>query len=138
MIAPLRKDESIPMSTLKFRIRDRTEIENPNIVKVVTDRNDFALFFSRYAIPFLRDKDTSAPAYYKHPGFYAYRRGFLSVFSRLPPGALEQAERLEQLRALEYGYKIKVSETFSDSIEVDTPEDVPKIEAEMSPSGGAD
>jgi 3-deoxy-manno-octulosonate cytidylyltransferase (CMP-KDO synthetase) len=134
MTAPLLKDESLPMATLKFRIENQKEIENPNIVKVVTDRNDFALFFSRYPIPFVRGKNAAVPEYYKHPGFYAYRRGFLTEFSRLSPGVLEKAEKLEQLRALEYGYKIKVAEIFSDSIEVDTPEDVPKIEAVISQS----
>jgi 3-deoxy-manno-octulosonate cytidylyltransferase (CMP-KDO synthetase) len=138
MITPLKEDKSIPMSTLKFRIRDRNEIENPNIVKVVTDRDDFALFFSRYPIPFIRDRDTTDIEHYKHPGFYAYRKSFLIEFSRLPQGELEKAEKLEQLRALEHGFKIKVPETFSDSIEIDTPEDIPKIEAVLSGSGGID
>lgn len=136
MITPLKEDESIPMSTLKFRIRDRQEIGNPNIVKVVTDRDDFALFFSRYPIPFIRDGDGADIEHYKHPGFYAYRKEFLIEFNRLPPGELEKAEKLEQLRALEYGYRIKVPETFSDSVEVDTPEDVPKIEALLSSGSG--
>jgi 3-deoxy-manno-octulosonate cytidylyltransferase (CMP-KDO synthetase) len=138
MITPLKEDKNIPMSTLKFRIRDRNEIENPHIVKVVTDRDDFALFFSRYPIPFIRDSDSTDVAHYKHPGFYAYRKHFLIEFSRLPQGELEKAEKLEQLRAIEHGFKIKVPETFSDSIEIDTPEDVPKIEAILSGSGGFD
>jgi len=138
MITPLLEDESLPMSTLKVGIRDKKEIENPNIVKVVTDRNDFALFFSRYPIPFVRDGHSPDVRHYKHPGFYAYRKAFLTEFNRLPPGELETAEKLEQLRALEYGYKIKVCETFCDSIEVDTPEDILKIEALISGSSTFD
>jgi 3-deoxy-manno-octulosonate cytidylyltransferase (CMP-KDO synthetase) len=135
MITPLKEDRRVPMSTLKFRIKDRNEIENPNIVKVVTDRDDFALYFSRYPIPFVRDRNTTDIAHYKHPGFYAYRKSFLVEFSRLPLGDLEKSEKLEQLRALEHGFKIKVPEIFTDSIEIDTPDDVPKIEAILSGSG---
>jgi 3-deoxy-manno-octulosonate cytidylyltransferase (CMP-KDO synthetase) len=127
MIAPLIEDDSIPMSTLKYRITGREEIENTNIVKVVTDNEGFALYFSRYPIPFFRDREVSGP-YYKHLGFYAYRRDFLIKFSGLPIGVLEAAEKLEQLRALEYGFKIKVVETASDSLEVDAPGDIIKVE----------
>ncbi len=127
MIAPLVKDGDIPMSTLKYRITDRNEIENINIVKVVTDNDGFALYFSRYPIPFNRDPESSV-VHYKHLGLYAYRRGFLAEFSRLPIGRLEAAEKLEQLRALENGFKIKVVETASDSVEVDTPADIKKVE----------
>jgi 3-deoxy-manno-octulosonate cytidylyltransferase (CMP-KDO synthetase) len=128
MVAPLIEDSSIPMSTLKYRIREREDIENNNIVKVVTDNMGFALYFSRYPIPFCRDIKTEHE-YYKHLGFYAYRRNFILEFSRLLGGSLEAAERLEQLRALEHGFRIKVRETTSDSIEVDTPEDIEKVEA---------
>jgi 3-deoxy-manno-octulosonate cytidylyltransferase (CMP-KDO synthetase) len=127
MIAPLVKDGDIPMGTLKRRITDRDEIENINIVKVVTDNDGFALYFSRYPIPYFRDQGSSA-GHYKHLGLYAYRKGFLEKFSRLPVGRLEAAEKLEQLRALENGYRIKVVETASDSIEVDTPEDIKRAE----------
>jgi len=127
MIAPLIEDDSIPMSTLKYRITDRQEIENRNIVKVVTDKDGFALYFSRHPIPFYRDPGSSS-RHYKHLGFYAYRKDFLAKFSRLSMGRLEAAEKLEQLRALEHGFKIKVVETSSDSIEVDTPGDLKKVE----------
>jgi len=127
MIAPLIKDADIPMATLKHRITGRDEIENSNIVKVITDNNGFALYFSRYPIPFYRDPESSV-GHYKHLGLYAYRKGFLAEFARLPIGKLEAAEKLEQLRALENGFKIKVVETASDSIEVDTPADIKKVE----------
>jgi len=127
MVAPLIKDAGIPMSTVKYRLTDEDEIQNINIVKVVTDNDDFALYFSRSTIPFYRDL-TSGNAYYKHLGFYAYRKGFLLRFTGLPSGRLETAEKLEQLRALEYGYRIKVVETIHDSVEVDSPEDILKVE----------
>ncbi len=127
MIAPLVNDRDIPMATLKYRITDKKEIENINIVKVVTDNAGFALYFSRHPIPFYRDRGSSE-AHYKHLGLYAYRKGFLEKFNRLPVGRLEAAEKLEQLRALEHGFKIKVVETASDSIEVDTPEDIKRAE----------
>ncbi len=127
MVKPLLDDKTIPMSTLKYRINDPAEINNSNIIKVITDSNDFALYFSRSTIPFYREKP-SKQAYYKHLGFYAYRKNFIMDFNRLPIGDLENAEKLEQLRALENGYRIKVIETDYDSIEVDTPEDIRKVE----------
>ena len=127
MVKPLLNDETIPMSTLKYRINNPAEIDNSNIVKVVTDNNDYAIYFSRSTIPFYRE-DFSAGQYFKHLGFYAYRKDFILEFSRLPGGELEGAEKLEQLRAIENGYKIKVVEAGSDSIEVDAPEDIIKVE----------
>ncbi len=127
LVSPLLGDRSIPMSTLKCRIRDGDDIHNPNHVKVVTDRQGFAIYFSRYPIPFFRDPE-SRHIYYKHLGFYAFRMGFLMQYTRLPEGILESAERLEQLRAIENGFRIKVLETTHDSIEVDVPEDVKKVE----------
>jgi 3-deoxy-manno-octulosonate cytidylyltransferase (CMP-KDO synthetase) len=127
MIIPLFKDKTIPMGTLKYRITDEWEVKNSNIVKVVTDDNGFALYFSRYPIPFSRDS-MSTEIRYKHLGFYAYRKDFLIRFSRLPVGSLEAAEKLEQLRALSHGFRIKVVETRFDSVEVDCPEDIGKVE----------
>jgi 3-deoxy-manno-octulosonate cytidylyltransferase (CMP-KDO synthetase) len=115
------------MSTLKYGITDPSEINNSNIVKVVTDKNDYAVYFSRSTIPFYREK-SPGKKYYKHLGFYAYRKDFILEFSNLPVGELESAEKLEQLRATENGYRIKVIETGSDSIEVDAPEDIIKVE----------
>jgi len=127
MITPLRKDRDIPMSTLKYRITEENEVENTNYVKVVTDKKEFALFFSRHPIPFFRDLK-SIKIHYKHLGFYAYRMDFLEKFASLPLGELEKVEKLEQLRALEHGFRIKVVETSFDSVEVDTPEDIEKVE----------
>ena len=128
MIKPLLADPSIPMGTLKYRIADPHEVDNPNHVKVVTDKDGFALYFSRSKIPYYRDKPIDR-FYYKHLGMYAYRQHFLKTFTSLPVSALEDAEKLEQLRALENGFKIKVVETAFNSIEVDTPEDIAKVEA---------
>ncbi len=127
MIEPLENDPSISMSTLKHKIDDPANIENPNHVKVVTDNQGFALYFSRYPIPYYRDS-VDPGEYYKHLGFYGFRMEFLIQFTRLSEGVLETAEKLEQLRALENGFKIKVVETSFDSVEVDVPEDVKKVE----------
>jgi 3-deoxy-manno-octulosonate cytidylyltransferase (CMP-KDO synthetase) len=128
LIRPFRDDPRVRMTTLKVRIKDESEIDDPKHVKVVTDERGFALYFSRSPIPFFRDPGSDQP-YFKHLGFYAYRIDFLSDFSRLAIGTLESAEKLEQLRALEHGLGIKVVETPFDSFEVDTPEDIPKAEA---------
>ncbi len=125
---PLLEDSTIDFSTLIYRIRRAEEITDPNAVKVAFDRNHFALYFSRSTIPFVRDRGKAAD-YWKHHGIYAYRMSFLSVFTRLPQGALENLEALEQLRALEHGYRIKVVETPYDSIEVDTPRDLERVKA---------
>jgi len=117
-----------PMATLKKRIERPHEITDPNVVKVVTDREGNAIYFSRSPIPFLRNK-TEEVAYFKHIGLYVYEREFLLGYADLPPGSLEQAERLEQLRALENGYKIHVVETEYESLGVDTPEDWERVAA---------
>ena len=127
LLKPFQESFDIPMSTLMIRMTEKEEIENPNNVKVVTDSQGFALYFSRAPIPFYRDHGENQGVY-KHLGFYAYPVRFLKVFSSLSPGPLESAEKLEPLRALEHGFKIKVEETRFDSIEVDTPEDIKKVE----------
>jgi 3-deoxy-manno-octulosonate cytidylyltransferase (CMP-KDO synthetase) len=134
MVKPLIEDITIPMSTLIYKICDPTEINNSNIVKAVSDNNGFALYFSRWPVPFYRDK-SSEQDYYKHLGFYAYRKDFIIEFNRMPGGRLENAEKLEQLRAMENGYRMKVVETDSDSIEVDTMEDLRKVEELIKASG---
>jgi 3-deoxy-manno-octulosonate cytidylyltransferase (CMP-KDO synthetase) len=127
---PLLDDPTLPMSTLIYRIVRREEIGDPNHVKTVFDRNNFALYFSRSPIPFQRDPhEVVEPTYYKHLGFYAYRKGFLLTFVSLPEGEWERFEKLEQLRALEFGYRIKVILTEYDSVEVDTPKDLKRVEA---------
>jgi 3-deoxy-manno-octulosonate cytidylyltransferase (CMP-KDO synthetase) len=110
------------MGTLKVRITDPHTIADPNVVKVVTDHHGNAIYFSRAPIPFVRDTASDIP-YYKHIGLYIYQRDFLLTYPDLPIGPLEKAERLEQLRALENGFKIRVVETDYDSLGVDTPED---------------
>ncbi len=126
---PLLDDPALPMSTLIYKIIRAEEIEDPNHVKTVFDINGTALYFSRSPIPFQRNPDEPvAPTYYKHLGFYAYRKGFLLTFVGLPEGEWERYEKLEQLRALEYGYRIKVILTEHDSVEVDTPRDLERVE----------
>jgi 3-deoxy-manno-octulosonate cytidylyltransferase (CMP-KDO synthetase) len=126
LIQPLMEDADVLMSTLVFRISDERGVNdprNPKHVKTVSDKDGYALFFSRSLIPHYRDCGADR-VYYKHLGFYAYRVGFLKKFATLPVGVLEDAEKLEQLRAVEHGYKIKVVESPCDSFEVDTPEDI--------------
>jgi len=124
-VLPLVEEESIPMATLKKRIEDPREIDDPNVVKVVTDRFENAVYFSRSTIPYPRDNE--AVAHYKHIGLYIYRRNFLLRYPDLPVGALEKAEKLEQLRALENGFNIRVVETDYESFGVDTPADLERV-----------
>ncbi|MFH1079814.1 MAG: 3-deoxy-manno-octulosonate cytidylyltransferase [Pseudomonadota bacterium] len=126
VVRPLQDDPAVPMSTLIYRIRRDEEITHPNAVKVIFDGNHFALYFSRATIPYVRDPGLTTD-YYKHHGIYAYRKDFLDRFTRLPQGTLERLEALEQLRAIEHGYKIKVVETPYDSIEVDTREELARV-----------
>jgi 3-deoxy-manno-octulosonate cytidylyltransferase (CMP-KDO synthetase) len=126
VVQPLLDDPAIPMSTLIYRIVRDEEILHPNAVKTVFDHDGFALYFSRATIPFVRDRGKRAD-YFKHHGIYAYRRHFLDTFVRLPEGVLERLESLEQLRALEFGHKIKVIVTVHDSVEVDTPQELERV-----------
>lgn len=129
-ILPLLHDPHIVMATLKKRIEDPREIGDPNVVKVVTDRADNAIYFSRSTIPYGGAGGSACQSpvvYYKHVGLYVYRRDFLLGYSGLPVGPLERAERLEQLRALENGYPIRVVETEYESLGVDTPEDLERV-----------
>ncbi|MBM9519055.1 3-deoxy-manno-octulosonate cytidylyltransferase [Desulforhopalus vacuolatus] len=129
---PLLEDPTLPMSTLIYRIVRPEEIRDPNHVKTVFDCNMNALYFSRSPIPFQRNpEDSEQPVYYKHLGFYAYRKNFLLSFVALPVGEWERFEKLEQLRALEYGYRIRVVITDHDSIEVDRKEDVLRVEEDL-------
>ena len=124
----LIRDNSIYMATLIKQIEDIKEINNPNIVKVVVDKNNFALYFSRAPIPY-RAKDTAIkPVYYKHIGLYAYTKDFLFTYKNISPSSLEVAENLEQLRVLEEGLRIKVIETKIDTIGVDTPKDLERVQ----------
>jgi len=134
-LAPLRQNSSIPMGTLKTPLQSAEEFLNPNVVKVVTDQEGFALYFSRAPIPHPRDFSNNPPAEFprmvafKHVGLYVYRRDFLLEFPRLQPTPLEELEKLEQLRALEHGVRIYVAFTDLVSTGVDTPADLEKVRA---------
>jgi 3-deoxy-manno-octulosonate cytidylyltransferase (CMP-KDO synthetase) len=126
VIQPLIDDPTVVMSTLIYKIILDEEISHPHAVKVVFDSENNALYFSRATIPYVRDKKLKTD-YYKHHGIYAYRRDFLDTFTKLPEGKLEKFEALEQLRALEYGYKIKVVITPYDSVEVDNQQELDRV-----------
>jgi 3-deoxy-manno-octulosonate cytidylyltransferase (CMP-KDO synthetase) len=135
-IAPLLNDPEIVMGTLKSRIRNLHDFLSPNVVKVVADGAGFALYFSRSPLPNFRDKwnDLKDEAFasgkllcFKHVGLYVYRRDFLLSYARMAPTVLELSEKLEQLRVLENGYRIRVVETAHESIGVDTPADLEKV-----------
>lgn len=119
-------DSTVEMATLITVIKDKNDLNDPNVVKVVKDINDFALYFSRSLIPY--SIDGTQTNVFKHIGVYVYRRDFLLRFSEMQPTFYEKIEKLEQLRALERGHKIKVVETTYDSVSVDVPEDVKKVE----------
>ncbi|WP_100611650.1 3-deoxy-manno-octulosonate cytidylyltransferase [Confluentibacter lentus] len=125
LIAVFKDDhtKNIDLASLMVHITDEAEINNPNTVKVVVDMFDFALYFSRSPIPYPRDK-TVAVKYFKHKGVYAFRKEALLDFYKLPMLTLEASEKLEQLRYLEYGKRIKMVETSVQGVEIDTPEDL--------------
>lgn len=125
-IEPLIKDSSLNVSTLAIKILDIKDVFDENIVKVVFDKDNNALYFSRSVIPYDRDK-TESPVYYKHIGLYVYKKEFLMTFKSLEQTNLEKSEKLEQLRILENGYKIKVVLTKKDSFSIDTKNDLIKI-----------
>lgn len=124
VLSPFHGRDRPHMSTLKKRMADQEEIEDPNMVKVVTDTKGMALYFSRSPIPYPQKK--KGP-YFKHIGLYAYERDFLIELSQLKKTSLEEAESLEQLRVLEHGYQIKVIESQYNSIGVDTPKDLERV-----------
>lgn len=125
-LAPMIADRELEMSTLRRRIEDSSELQNPNVTKVVVDQDGFALYFSRAPIPFTRSGSEPAPAW-RHVGLYVYRRDCLLRLAALPATAMERAEALEQLRAIENGIRIKTIETAHDSIGVDTPDDLARV-----------
>ncbi len=125
----LKNDSQCQMGTVIKEIQDESDFHNPNIVKCVIDSQGYALYFSRAAIPY--NRNNSKPAglkQYKHLGLYAYRKNFLLQYKDWPKSILESTEQLEQLRVLEKGYRIKTVVTQSESIAVDTPEDLIKAE----------
>jgi len=126
LVSPF-SDPSVSMSTLYRRITEPAELSNPNVVKLVTDRAGYAMYFSRAPIPHTRDPRGGYPPLFRHVGVYAYSRSALMVLASLEPTPLERAESLEQLRALEHGIRIRAVETSYDSIGVDTPEDLEQV-----------
>jgi len=131
VIRPLLEQADVQMSTARHPLRDPEAIADPNQVKVVVDARGLALYFSRCPIPHIRDSDGEAggaPTHWKHIGLYAYRRDFLLRFAQLPQTPLEEFEKLEQLRALEHGYKIAVVDTEYVGVGVDVPEDLELVE----------
>jgi 3-deoxy-manno-octulosonate cytidylyltransferase (CMP-KDO synthetase) len=133
-IEPLLFDKNVNVATLVKRIENVRELKSPDVVKVVFDYNNYAMYFSRSVIPFARDAATKEIAieqieYYKHIGLYVYRRESLLKFTNMNRTDLEKAEKLEQLRMLENGFKIKVVVTDIESIGVDTPRDLKRARA---------
>ncbi|MGH7852475.1 MAG: 3-deoxy-manno-octulosonate cytidylyltransferase [Candidatus Binatia bacterium] len=137
-VVPMRRNPALPMGTVCTPIYDAREWHDPNVVKVLTDRERFAMYFSRAPIPYVRQREFDPSGKripsrngrrlwgFRHLGLYVYKRDFLLKFARLRPTALERIESLEQLRALENGYRIYVAQVDERSIEVDTPEDLRK------------
>lgn len=124
----LLEDKTINMATAMKRIEDPALVNDPHVVKVVVDKNNFALYFSRSAIPYQAvNPKVKSPVYYKHIGLYGYTKDFLFIYKNIPVSMLEKTECLEQLRVLEEGFRIKVIETKYDTISVDTPEDLRKV-----------
>lgn len=119
---------AVPMATVITTLTSAEDLRNPNVVKVVVDQDGYAMYFSRAPIPYVRQETGKSHVYWKHLGLYGYQREFLLRFPHLPPTPLEQAEGLEQLRALEHGFKVKVLETAHDTIGVDTADDLKRVE----------
>jgi 3-deoxy-manno-octulosonate cytidylyltransferase (CMP-KDO synthetase) len=127
VVAPLKADPAERMSTVCTPLTDPAEYARPSVVKVVVDRTGHALYFSRSPIPYRRPDEAVDAGTYKHIGMYAFRREFLLEYAALAQTPLEQAESLEQLRALEHGVRIRVVETQYESIEIDTPDDLERV-----------
>jgi len=127
VLEPFDAEPELPMATLAHPIRDEFDLNDANVVKVVCNAAGHALYFSRSAIPFLRDESAATPL--QHVGLYAYRREFLMQYQQLTPSPLEQAEHLEQLRVLHHGYDIAVRIGDFHCVGIDTPEDLKRAEA---------
>ncbi|WP_294703619.1 3-deoxy-manno-octulosonate cytidylyltransferase [uncultured Fusobacterium sp.] len=133
IIESFKNDSTISMSTLKYKLDKMEDIENPNYVKVITDKKGYALYFSRSVIPYPRKLDIQN--YYKHVGIYGYKREFVIEYAKMEPTPLELSESLEQLRALENGYRIKVMETPYKILGVDTQEELEKVREYIKNNG---
>lgn len=133
----LLDDKAVVMATLMKKIDYLNEIHDPHVVKVVVDKNNFALYFSRAAIPYrAANSEVKSPVYYKHIGLYGYTKDFLFTYKNLPSSYLEGVEKLEQLRVLHEGIKIKVIETKYETIGVDTPADLEKVKKYLQGHSG--
>jgi len=130
---PLVAQGTVAMSTLRCRLTDPAELTEPSVVKVVVDHEGYALYFTRSPVPYVR-AGRAAPVFWRHPGLYAYRRERLLELSRLPETPLEQAEGLEQLRALEHGLKILTVPTTAQTFGIDTPEDLERVRRLFEPA----
>jgi len=138
VVAAVLEDDSVQIATPCTPIMHREDIMDPNVVKVVSDFDGNALYFSRAPIPWVRDADAPVAArHVKHLGLYAFRRDALLDFPTLPPGELERVEQLEQLRWLENGYRIRVIETAYDAVSVDVPADVERVEKLLRERAGS-
>jgi 3-deoxy-manno-octulosonate cytidylyltransferase (CMP-KDO synthetase) len=126
VVEVLQSHPADQMGTLRRRSEDDNDLHTPGVVKLVADAEGYALYFSRSPIPFVRPGQPR-PTIWRHLGLYTYRRRFLLTLASLPPTPLELAEGLEQLRALEHGYRICTAETAVDTIGVDTPEDLERV-----------
>jgi 3-deoxy-manno-octulosonate cytidylyltransferase (CMP-KDO synthetase) len=131
-VSLLQGRPALDMGTLRRRITDPEDVRRPSVVKVVVDGHGDALYFSRAPIPFVR-AEVPPPALWKHVGLYVYRREFLVRLAGLPPTPLERAESLEQLRVLEHGFRIGTIEMTTDTIEIDTPEDLERVRKLVEP-----
>lgn len=133
LIDAFKKEPDLKMGTLKYKLDSIEDIENPNSVKVITDKNDYAIYFSRSVIPYPRKENKDI--YYKHVGIYGYKRDFVIEYAKMEPTALELSESLEQLIAIENGYKIKVMETPYKILGVDTQEELEKVREYIDKNG---
>ncbi len=136
LVLELKKDKNLQVCTLVKKIETERELEDPNIVKVVVDRHNFGLYFSRAKIPYIRNKNAPC-VFYKHIGVYGFKRDFLFTFKNLSKARLERIEGLEQLRILEAGFKIKTIEIDFDTISVDTPQDLERVKEFIKDLGHA-
>jgi 3-deoxy-manno-octulosonate cytidylyltransferase (CMP-KDO synthetase) len=141
LVEELERDPKAQMATLRYPMKGVEGQEDPNVVKVVADADGWALYFSRSPIPHFRGarinpgtaaRESGSAVWYKHLGLYGYRREALQQFVGWPPSALERAEGLEQLRALERGMRIKVLDSPHDTVGVDTPDDLKRVEEMLS------
>ncbi|MCX7830674.1 MAG: 3-deoxy-manno-octulosonate cytidylyltransferase, partial [Acidobacteria bacterium] len=136
LVELFERDKDIKMATLASPILNEEEMRNPNVVKVVMDKDNFSLYFSRSPIPYLREVKFKDSTCFKHIGIYGFKKDFLLDFASTPRGILEESESLEQLRALENGIRIKVGliEKWN-GVSVDNPEDIAKVENEIKKGG---